>query len=406
MRKLSPFFSFLLIFLGLIFLNFSLNQLIFSDVLGSLPRFSTAIAPAALTQINGPFINQDLPLSYLVLLLIITQLSGIVFLSYLLWFYRKLFGSTEDDRFGLRDAFKLTIIISLISETLLFLFFVYSIPAELADFSLLKRIIFALSLAINSFNNAGVSHLFTPEILEQNYILQIGLIGGSTLGSLGIFVMYELFSPIKLRERLNDTSIDWSFITKVSVFGTASILIIASIAFYFLELNNFLGDKNLMEAVIASFYEISSARGFGFYLADQVELKFTTVLKILVSFFGSGPFSTGGGISLLGLVWLFSLIWKRNTKSAHIVISKSIVIYFLYYTLITFGIFTFLLILFDSESTIYALLIGQLELFTSNHITLPSSSNGPVDLIRGATLFAGRIGFIAACFLTLKQQKT
>ncbi len=402
MPKLSPLFSFLFIYLGLILFSLSIHQIFFSEVMDSLPFFSTAIALPSLTQFNGDQLIDSLPVSYLVFSGIITQVSGIVLLSYLLWYYRKLFGTKKEQETGLGNAFKLTIIVSLISETLFFLFFVYSIPAGLSDYSVHKKIITALSLAINSFNYAGAAQLFTPAVLEQNFILQIGIIGGSTLGSLGIFVMYELFSPIKLRERLNDPTIDWSFITKISVFGTALVLLSGSIAFYFIELKDFLAGKNLMESVIASIFEISSARGFGFYLADNTS---ASVLKSLISAIGSGPFSTGGGLTLLSLIWIYSSIWKHSAKSIHFILTNSILKNLIIYSLITFSIPTTLLLIIDSDTSVYSIFVNQFELFTTNRLTITTSSILFIDLIKGTTIIAGRIGFITACYLTLRQQR-
>lgn len=402
MRKSSPFFSFIFIYLGLIFLSFSIHQLFFSEANPSLQNFSTAVAGSSLTQINRTQLNDSLPSAYLVFSLILTQVSGIVLLSYLLWYYRRLFGTTTEKDAGLKSAFKLTMIISLLSETLLFLFFMYSIPAELSDFSVHKKIIAALSLAINSFNNAGGAQVFTPAILEQHFILQIGIIGGSTLGSLGIFVIYELFSPIKLRERLNDPFIDWSYITKISVYGTTLILLLGSASFYFIESGNFLAGKNLIESVIASVYEISSARGFGFYLTDS---SVTSVLKLLVSAVGSSPFSPGGGLTLLSLMWIYSSIWNTSINSSHIIIANSIIKNLITYSVITFSIPTILLLIIDSDATAYTTLISQFELFSTNHLWITTSSNWLIDLIKGSTLIAGRIGFVTACYLTIKQNK-
>lgn len=404
MRKLSPIPSFLFIYLGLILLSFSIHQLFFPEVMDSMPNFSAVVALSSLTQINSANLFESLPpVSYLVFSLIITQVSGIVLLSYLFWYCQNIFGTKKERVAGLSNAFKLTIKISLISETLLFLLFVYSIPKELTDYSVHKKIIAALSLAVNSFNNAGSAHLFTPAILEQNFILQIGIIGGSTLGSLGIFVIYELLSPIKLRERLNDPSIDWSFITKISVFGTAFVLLFGSISFYFIEFNNFLAGKNLMESVIASIFEISSTRGFGFYLTENTS---SSVLKSLISLIGSGPFSTGGGLTLLGLMWIYSITRKGSTKSIHFTLTNSIIKNFLIYSFFTFSITTTILLIIDSDTTVYNTFINQFELFTTNRLTITTSANLPIDLIKGITIITGRIGFIMACFLTLRRHET
>ena len=433
MKKPDPFYGFLLIYLGLIVVSFLAYQLIFTEafVSSSSPlNLSYAIALSSLTQINGSSFSNQLPASYQLFSLIISQISGIIILSWLLWFYWKLFGNKNEKEAGLRKAFKLTILITLIAESFLFLFFLYGIPTELTDSGFQNKLIAALSLAINSFTNAGYSHstmYFNLDVLGQNFILQIGIVGGSVLGSLGIFVIYELLSPKKLRERLSDHSIDWSFITKVSVYGTILILILFSCIFFFIESNNYLEEKNLMESIIASIYEISRARGFGLYLADNVEYKFTSVLKILVSIFGAGPFSTGGGLTLLSLIWFYSLLWKnpayrtgRHDKSLprrppasetgqagmHFKIANSLAKNLIIYSLITFCIPTLLLFVIDSESTVYSSLMSQLELYSTNLFMIKPSTDWMTGLIKGFTIIAGRIGFMVACFITLRKHKS
>ena len=426
MKKPDPIFGFMLIYLGLIVVSIFANHILFSEVFVSLSsslNLSCAIALSSLTQIDGNVFSDQVPVSYHLFSLIISQISGIIILSWLLWLYWKLFGNINEKEAGLRKAFKLTILITLISESLLFLFFLYGIPSELTDSGFQNTIIAALSLAINSFTNAGFSHLgqyFKPEILEQNFILQIGIVAGSVLGSLGIFVIYELLSPIKLRERLNDSTIDWSFITKVSVYGTIIILILFSCIFFFIESNNYLEEKNLLDSIIASIYEITSTRGFGFNLAENVEFKFTSALKSLVSIVGAGPFSTGGGLTLLSLMWIYSLLWKNHEKSSprlpptgeagqagmHFRLTISLAKNLIIYSMITFSIPTLILFVIDSESTVYNSLMNQLELYTTNRFTIKASTDWIISLIRDFTIVAGRIGFVMACFITLRQRKS
>ena len=192
-----------MIYFGLIVISFSVYSILYSEAFVSLStssNFSYSIALSSLTQINGDAFHPGLSGAFLLFSLIITQISGIALLSYLLWFYWKLFGDRGEKRYSIIRAFKLTILISFISELILFLFFLYAIPVELTDFSIQKKSLAALSLSINSFNNAGFTHIyqfFDQGVLEQNFILQIGILGGSIIGSLGIFVIYELFSPLK-----------------------------------------------------------------------------------------------------------------------------------------------------------------------------------------------------------------
>lgn len=412
MKELDPIVGFLLIYLGLIAVSFLGYQIIFTEVIASpnsISNLNYAVALSSLIHIDGSVFNENLPASYLYFSLIISQISGITILSYLLWYYWKLFGSENEKEAGLRKAFKLTILISFISELLLFVFFLYSISTELVDSSFQKQIIAALSMSINSFNNAGFpqwSQFFHHGFLGQNFILQIGIAGGSVLGSLGIFVIYELFSPMKLRERLNDSTIDWSFITKVSVYGTILILFLFSCILFFTESNDLLMENNLMESIIASIYEITSTRGFGYYLTGNAEIGFNSILKLLVSAIGSGPFSTGGGLTLLSLVWVYTLLWNNHANSLHFRIANSIAKNLIIYSLIAFSFPTILLFILDTESTVFNLFINQLELFNANRLMIISSSNWYIDLIKSSTIIAGRIGFVVACFITLRKYKT
>ena len=63
-----------------------------------------------------------------------------------------------------------------------------------------------------------------------------------------------------------------------------------------------------------SIYEISTARGFGSSLSENDLNLGSKLLHWFVSLIGSGPFSTGGGLTLLTIIWIYSLIWKNHKK--------------------------------------------------------------------------------------------
>ena len=101
-------------------------------------------------------INQ--PLLFHILSLFIIQTSGLFLLTILLWSFWQLFGETHEKVFNIYKAFRLTVLVTLICESALFLFFLYTIPVEITGNSMAQKIVAALSLAIHSFNNAGFSH--------------------------------------------------------------------------------------------------------------------------------------------------------------------------------------------------------------------------------------------------------
>lgn len=406
MKRPPTFYGFLGIYFGLIFFSFLANQIYFQEITSTSSAFNYSVALASLTQINGDIVNSNISTSFSLYSILISQLAGIIFLSYLLWLYRNLFGSQTEKKLNFGSALRLTILITFLSEIVLFIFFLYAIPIELTDLSFQKKVIAAISLAVGSFTNSGFSTLayyFKSEVISQNFVLQIGIIAGAFLGNLGIFVVYELLSPIKLRERLANPDIDWSFITKISVYGGILILALGSGIFYVIESNGFLSDKNIIESVIASIYEISSARAFGNSLSETIDSPGSNALKLFISAIGSGPFSTGGGLTLLSLYWIFSLVTTKDQKSIHSKISNSVFKYLLIYSIIIFCLPTIYMIVLKYQSNTVDLLLDQANLFVSNHSIVDSDSDWSVILAKSITNISGRVGFILVCFITLKQ---
>jgi len=408
MQKPLKIYGFFALYIGLIVIGFLFNEFVFHDIYThpeNLNPLINSIAQTSLTFVYGNVFSTSIPTEYLVFSLIVTQLSGIVFLSYLLWLCWKLYNSNSSD-VGFRDAIKLTVIVSFAVELILVLFFLYTVPGQQTENNYLNKIFVAIFLSVNSFNNAGLSHiqhLLKPELIEQNYILQIGLIFGMTMGSLGIFVINELFSTKQLRQRLYRPEIDWSLITKVSVFGTIFTLGFFSVIFYYLENNNYLAEKNFIESSIASVYKISNARGFGLFLSENTELTSSSIVKLLFSFFGAGPFSTGGGLTLLCLVWSYSLFAKGKSLNSHKKLSIMLTKNLLIYSLISFNLLTILLIINDPGEKIWNVIKDQWVVFSTNQLIIDMSANWSGNLLIGFTSIAGRMGFVIAGFITLRQ---
>ncbi|MCK5701480.1 MAG: hypothetical protein KAI29_10015, partial [Cyclobacteriaceae bacterium] len=95
---------------------------------------------------------------------------------------------------------------------------------------------------------------------------------------------------------------------------------------------------------------------------------------------------------------------KSSHAGMHLQLADSIAKNLIIYSLAAFSIPTLLLIIINSESTAYDTFISQLELFTTNRMSIKASSDLTVDLIKSFTDIAGRIGFIIVCFITLRQQ--
>lgn len=410
MTKSGPIFGFFMTYIGLILICFLAYFYLYPNIFNTAEGqtiFSYAVSVASLTHTNVPVIG-DSNIGFIVFSVIVTQISGVLFLSYLLYYCRQLFGTAAEKAFGLFRAFKDTIVVTLIVEAGLFIFYIYGIPMDIAGGSLNNKVLSALSMSINSFNNAGFSWwmlIIEDGFLSQNFFLQIGAIGGTVIGSLGIYAIYDLFSPKKLRERLENPFMDWSFITKASLFGAALILASGSFLFYMLESNYALKETNIMEAVFASIYEICAFRGFGFSLFDLSELSTTYYLGTFISILGGGPFSTAGGLTVLIFTGFMFLFYKKEKRSASqntaISLSKNL----LYYHLIWFNILFVLMLLIKSELSWQSTFLSQIAAFTTTHLDYTASGGGH-QLIQITTVIFGRVGFIVACFLTVRSHKS
>ena len=392
-----------MLFAGLIVLSLLLNAPFFlgQPAIAHSDTILISVAQACLTQIDASILQISIsPLNYLFSVLI-TQISGIFLLSYLLFLYKKL--TETGDHFHLKEAFFTTIKFSLIFEFALFLFFLYSIPLESTGKSVRFKIVSALALSVKSFNNAGlpfIDSFLNEGTIRQNYIIQIGIVAGNIIGSLGIFVIDELLNPKNLRKRLANPGIDWSPITKVTIFGALLMFLTFSTVFYFNEKNGVLSGLNITESVIASIFEISSSRGFGYTLFSESNDN----LNALVTFFGAAPFSTGGGFTLLILVSIMVFFMKKYLKSMDWTILAKIgrnlffylFISFCFIALVYLGIFGFSFLRFPGTDLWLTL--------SSNQISMLPDSHWFFDLFISTVNIIGRLSFIIICFITLKQK--
>jgi len=350
--------------------------------------FTLSIATSTLTHEVLAF-NFIPSISHILFKILIIQLAGLLFNTTLFWQCRQIFGNTLDRLSGFRDAFMTTFWITLISQAFLVVFFIYSIPASEVPEG--RKIWAALATATGSFHLGGIpfyDSFFSKRFLEQNFVVQLGITGGITLGSLGIFVIHELFSIPKLRQRLADTSIDWSFITKVSVLVGGSAIVLSSILYWFMEKDRLLAGKNITESAIATVYEVSTIRGFGVNLYDPVK---TEPLTSFVSIILTGPFSNGGGLTLLVII-VFAFLFKSIKKSTEVRISgrllwKLSIISGIILTLASFGI-----------------LLGTISLpqviptFTNNSVAISPDITWDSGLLLSWLMLTGKLAFVVAAF--------
>lgn len=170
-----------------------------------------------------------------------------------------------------------------------------------------EQIFFSAFHAISSFNNAGFSTL-SNNLYETgykyNYYLHLIIISTFVLGGLGFpivvnllkYLKYKiitLFSPSRRKYRpwiLNLNS-------RITLFTTLSITLVAFILFYFLEYNNTLADHKGFGKMVAALFGATTPRTSGFNTIDSSQMALPTLILVMVlMWIGASPQSTGGGI--------------------------------------------------------------------------------------------------------------
>lgn len=367
--------------------------------------FSQALGMASLTAVDWPAgISIPLPLSLVTILL--TQFGGLLFLSIALYLYWYLTGKNASKSM-VSKAFFTSLKISCIAEGGLFIFFLYATFLMLEGHTMPEKLLTAFSLAVYSFNNAGFFlHFLGQDALqvENHFLVQIGIVGGSLLGSLGIFVLAELFTPARLRERLQHPEIDWSWITKIAVFGTIGIMG-AGIALYYLFAHvELMQEKNFMESVIYSGLEIIRARGFGFDATTLTYKGTAGIVQLIVSIIGAGPLATGGGFTMLSLGLMHSVYAKNALKSMDIKVLLLLTRNLIKYIMAVFLLLAVLGWIFLSSGITTNYLEIIWSALSSNYLVVLDAHHG-MQILACIAAFAGRWGLVVAGLFVIHKNK-
>ncbi|MEK6482060.1 potassium transporter TrkG [Catalinimonas sp. 4WD22] len=302
----------------------------------------------------------------------------------------------------LREIIFITFFIEL--GTCILLFFTWSIPFD----SLSEKIFFSVFHAISAFCNAGFS-IFTnglyEEVVRNNYILHMVIAVSLILGSIGFTPIKDIFSPSRLRDRLEHPWRDWHLSTKIAVNVAIVLLVSGTALFYWIEEDNVLTDMNLTEALMTSFFQSATTRTAGFNTVDFSQLSDPSlVLCMLLMFIGGSSASTSGGIktSTFYLILVSVMAISRGQSRIHIsnryvpadILYKALSIFF--YGIAINAIMIFLLSMTEEGMNMMDLLFEQVSAFgtvgLSTGITANLSTAGKSLII--VSMFLGRIGIL------------
>lgn len=312
------------------------------------------------------------------------------------------------DRPGIQGGAQ--IIRSIIATTLIFeitgIFLL--LPVFVPDYGWNQGLWLAIFHSINGWNNAGFS-LFKDSLIQyQSSVLVVLVMTGLIIfGGIGYQVILETY--IWLRDSLQKKRIKliFSLDFKVATSTTLVLLILGTIAFFFVEVRNpaTFGSSGFWDQLLLAWFQSATPRTAGFNTIDIG--KMTTAglfITIALMFIGASPGGTGGGIKTTTLRVLTSctktilqgkeevLLYERSIAISLILKAVGVLIG----SVATVIISTILIALTDPKLEFIQLLFEVVSAFATVGLStgITGSVSAAAKLILIVTMYIGRVGVL------------
>lgn len=351
----------------------------------------------------------------LIILLILIQLGGmgimILYASFILFFIGNLSVKGFDialkatELTGKYNSFQ-RIIFFIVIYTFIIEFFgaiFLTLRFLTIGFSSSKAIVYGIFHSISAFCNAGFS-LFPDSFMSYkgdvaiNFILMTLI----TLGGIGFIVNYDISRFLLNKTKKNKKYTALTVQTKMVITMYIILNLVGAIIFFLIENKGIL--KNLLphEKVMASFFQVVTARTAGFNTLDIARLSpITRSLLEILMIIGASAGSTGGGIKVttffIIIYTIISFIKEKNVvtiynhKISNYQILKSFSLLFTY--LIVILISFMVLMAFDKndpQSLLFETISALGTVGLSMGIT--ASLTDIAKVILTIVMFIGRVG--------------
>ncbi|MDD8021418.1 MAG: TrkH family potassium uptake protein [Acidobacteriota bacterium] len=301
----------------------------------------------------------------------------------------------SDFRSLLKDVFAFTFGLEALGAILLLIRFGQ-------DYSPGKALFSSIFHSISAFCNAGFS-VFSDNLtgyrsdVAVNVIIMFLIIAGG----LGFFVLQEI--KLAVRNLLKKDRTKFSLHTKLVSLITASIILFGSGLVFLIEVNKGFSGMTMKDSLLASFFQVVSARTAGFNTIDLNILSVASVLLLmLIMFIGASPGSTGGGVktTTFGLIFAFlrskikgyeiPRIFSRGIKDEDLI--KAFTLVLLAVSLIFTA--TFLLLLIEPDLSLKAVLFEVISAFGTVGLSLGITPglHPASKLVLVIVMYIGRIG--------------
>lgn len=367
-----------------------------------------------------------------IIIMVLIQLGGINIISFATFFatfYRNSGGlrtqsilkdlmsndRLSDNKGMLQQIILFSLTIELIGAILMY--FTWSPYMHFHGFG--EKVFFSLFHSVSAFNNAGFA-LFSNNIWESSvrysYNLQLVIAGLIFLGGIGFFVLQDMFSPVRIRERMKFKWKGLAIGSKVAIQTSLVLIILGAVAFYFIERDNSLKGYSWYGIVVTSVFQSVTTRTAGFNSVDMVRLGQPIILIFMfLMFVGASPGSTGGGIKTTTFALLLRSVYttikgKKNVEMfKHTIpfdlIDKSYSIIIFSMILIFLG--TLALSISEPGVSMMYLLFEEISAFGTVGLSLnltPTLSEAS-KLILILTMYIGRIGTLTMALALTRRVK-
>ncbi|MDP2176553.1 MAG: potassium transporter TrkG [Bacteroidota bacterium] len=426
--KLKPttlfIFSFiLLIFLGSLLLslpgfNYTGKPLAYIDAL--FTSTSACCVTGLVVENTATFFN----LKGQIIILFLIQLGGIgilTFASFFASFIKKGIGVKHQLAMNqLLDSENLSGTTFLLKRILIMTFFiefvgVMGIYFLWGDYQFANegdKIYHSIFHSISSFCNAGFSTLelgFETPLVNELYMLHIFMGFIIIMGGLGFPVIRDVFSPIKMRQRLKEPWKPWSLSTKIAIYSSLILLIFGTVTFYLLHVQYMPSAKSPIAKFATSFFQSVNTRTSGFNSINMSELPNTLIMiSMFLMFIGASSASTGGGIKtstfvIMMIAVIGTIRGKREMTLGNRTIGAELV-YKAFAVVVFSGLFvlTTITVLSFTEYNIplaniaYESISAFATVGLSTGITPNLSTAGKTMIV--IAMFVGRVGVLSLAF--------
>jgi len=245
----------------------------------------------------------DLSSSQLMVLMTLLFITALIHLFTGGWVIRKLILSSGHSSFKTIPDSNSKLLVGLIVFLLLMVVplsgaIFYSSLDGIPFEGIAHRMLFAVFQAVSAIGNAGFDLLairMDDIAAERLLIYNIVLAMGVCAGSIGYFVIMDLLHFSNLRVRLNDPSINWMPITRVTLFGNA--IVIGCFVCYYLVFSD--ASDLLMERIFHGIVTSVQARtgGFSVSFSKSMITDSSWILTVMM-IIGGVAGGTSGGVKL------------------------------------------------------------------------------------------------------------